>query len=53
MILITSIGELLLYYSRFFSLFHFTVKEKKNSVAGLFLCAIFILQDCMSSGLEY
>ena len=38
MILITSIGEFLLYYSRFFYLFHFTVKEKKKK----------LLQDCFS-----
>ena len=31
-ILITSIGEFLLYYSRFFYLFHFTVKEKKKKL---------------------
>ena len=45
MILITSIGEFLLYYSRFFNLFHFTVKEKKRkkkvscrTVFGVVLC---------------
>ena len=36
MILITSIGEFLLYYSRFFYLFHFTVKEKKTVLQDFF-----------------
>ena len=36
MILITSIGEFLLYYCHFFYLYHFTI-TKKNSAAGLFL----------------
>ena len=35
-ILITSIGEFILYYCQFFFYFHFTVKKK--IVAGLFLC---------------
>ena len=49
MILITSTGELLLYFTVMFFSFHI---KKKNSAAGLFLCAIFILQDYMSSGFE-
>ena len=56
-ILITSIGEFLLYYCQFFYYFHFT--EKKNKIkfpVGLFLVlscvALFLLQDCMSSGFE-
>ena len=54
MIFITSSGEifLLLFHCQFFFLVHFTINKKKNSVAGLFLCAIFILQDYMSSGFE-
>ena len=50
MILITSTGELFLYFTVIFFSFH--KKKKKNSAAGLFLCAIFILQDYMSSGFE-
>ena len=49
MILITSFGEFLLYFTVILFSFH---KKKKNSAAGLFLCAIFILQDYMSSGFE-
>ena len=39
MILITSIGEFLLYYYQFFFYFHFIVKKKKKKKtdAGLFL----------------
>ena len=50
MILITSTGEFLLYFTVIFFSFH--IKKKKKVVAGLFLCAIFILQDYMSSGFE-
>ena len=53
-ILITSIGEFLLYYCQFFFSFH--CKKKKKNPAGLFLVlsyvALFLLQDCMSSGFE-
>ena len=44
MILITSIGEFLLYYCQFFFYyFHFTVKKKKV-VIGLFLgCPAFVV----------
>ena len=48
MIIITSTGELLLYFTVIFFSFHI----KKKVVVGLFLCAIFILQDYMSSGFE-
>ena len=41
MILITSIGEFLLYYSHFF-LFHFIVK-KKNNVVGFFFSVVLVL----------
>ena len=37
-ILITSIGEFLLYYSRFFFLFHFTKKKKNGCCRTVFLC---------------
>ena len=44
MILITSIGEFILYYSHFFYLFHFTVKEKKRKkktvLQDFFLCCL-------------
>ena len=57
MILITSISEFLLYYSRFFYLFHFTIKEKKKkkiscrTVFGVVLCCP-IFTAGISSGLE-
>ena len=55
MILITSTGEFLLYFTVSFS-FVSLQKKKKKVAAGLFfcvvLCATFILQDCMSSGFE-
>ena len=47
MILITSAGELLLYFTVIFFSFH-----KKNSATGLFLCAIIILQDYIFRGFE-
>ena len=50
MILITSTGELLLYFTVIFFSFH--KKKKKKVVVGLFLCAVFILQDYMSNGFE-
>ena len=61
MILITSIGEFLLYYCQFFFFFHFTVKKTKNKkkqiVAGLFLCRLvlpcFYCKNPCFSGLEY
>ena len=43
MILITSTGELLLYFTVIFFSFH--IYKKKKSVAGLFSCAIFMLQE--------
>ena len=44
MIFITSTGELLLYFIViFFIFFYFHIK--KNSAAGLFSCAIFMLQE--------
>ena len=52
-ILITSIGEIVLYYYHFF--FHFTVKKKKQITTGLFLCRLVchvLLQGVSSSGLE-
>ena len=54
MILITSFGEFILYFIVifFFILYIKKKKKKKNSAAGLFSCAIFILQDYMSSGFE-
>ena len=56
-ILITSIGEFLLYYCQFFYYFHSTVKKKKKKIpTGRFLVlscvALFLLHDCMSSGFE-
>ena len=51
-ILITSTGEFLLYFTVIF----FSVIKKKKQCCRIFfcvvLCAIFIQQDCMSSGLE-
>ena len=61
MIFITSYGEIFLllfqcqfvfFFFFFLVLVHFTIKKNKKSAAGLFLCAIFILQDYMSSGFE-
>ena len=54
MIVITSFGEFLLYFIVIFLFyFHFIKKIKiKFFFAGMFLCAIFILQDYMSSGFE-
>ena len=56
MILITSTGESLLYFTVSFSFVSLHLKKKKKSVLHDFfcvvLCAIFILQDCMSSGFE-
>ena len=52
-ILITNTGELLLYFTVIFYSYHIYIKKKKkNSVARLFLCAIFILQDYIFSGFE-
>ena len=50
MIFITSSGEIFLLFFHcqfcfFFLTFHFIKKKKKNSVAGLFSCAIFMLQE--------
>ena len=50
MILITSFGEFLLYFIVIFYLFSFYIKKKKNSAAGLFSCAIFLLQESIFSG---
>ena len=51
MILITSFGEFLLYFIVIFLIF-ISLKKKKTSAAGLFSCAIFILQDYMSNEFE-
>ena len=54
MILITSTGELLLYFTVIFFSFH--IKKKKKSAAGSFLCcfcvALFQLQDCIFQWFE-
>ena len=47
MIFITSTGELLLY---FIVIFFIIFILKKNSAAGLFSCAIFMLQESIFSG---
>ena len=55
MILITSTGELLLYFTVIFCSFHIYIKKKK-SAAGSFLCcfyvALFQLQDCIFQWFE-
>ena len=55
MILITSTGELLLYFTVIFFSFHIYIK-KKNSVVGSFLCCfcvvLFLLQDCIFQWFE-
>ena len=43
MILITSIGEFLLYYCQFFYYFHFTVKKKINFLQDCFRCCLVLL----------
>ena len=51
MILITSFGEFLLYFIVIFY-FIFILYIKKISAAGLFSCAIFLLQESIFSGSE-
>ena len=56
MILITSIGEFLLYFTVIFLFYFHLIYIKKKILAGLFLVlscvALFLLQDCIFSGLE-
>ena len=55
-IFITSSGEIFLLIIHcqfcFFCTFQYIKKKKKNSVAGLFSCAISLLQESISSGFE-
>ena len=50
MILITSTGELILYFTVIFFSFH--IKKKKKLLQDCFCVPFFILQDYMSSGFE-